>query len=381
MFAWICLNPECGTLSGLNETTPPRECSSCGCPFLQKQPVAQWVCRSKSCGASIIVLPEFVPRACGICTCPFLQRVSSLTSQVVVRRRVEFPISALPVIVSFLEPVDAWRLRAVSKQWRAVVDLKHWPVVPSKIDARSPAQAPLAQIAYRAMEHVRRQLRSAQPVCLTNTATVVQRALARRYSELSSGKDISMNCVAVYDNGMAKHFVLNFFPWPHSIQRMFEQVTIPSSQSVSGALAVMRRLSHMHAEIRILHEGHDPESIDKPMCVFCAATFCTVKGQVYESHGGTLQWYTFSTRIFSTRERVRAFFGDEFASEWFSSDNTQRTSLLGYCVAFTNTSAASNLGGRSLPGPPCRRCGTLLTKKTGRFGEFWGCPRWPQCQG
>lgn len=31
--------------------------------------------------------------------------------------------------------------------------------------------------------------------------------------------------------------------------------------------------------------------------------------------------------------------------------------------------------------PRCPRCKSVMVKKTGRFGEFFGCSRYPRCKG
>ena len=49
----------------------------------------------------------------------------------------------------------------------------------------------------------------------------------------------------------------------------------------------------------------------------------------------------------------------------------------------TRPSAATGSRRRSSgPGrPSCPRCGSAMRKKKGRYGYFWGCPRYPRCQG
>ena len=31
--------------------------------------------------------------------------------------------------------------------------------------------------------------------------------------------------------------------------------------------------------------------------------------------------------------------------------------------------------------PTCPRCGETMTKRSGKFGSFWGCADYPECQG
>lgn len=34
----------------------------------------------------------------------------------------------------------------------------------------------------------------------------------------------------------------------------------------------------------------------------------------------------------------------------------------------------------AMPDTVCPRCGSLLIKRKGRFGEFWGCSAYPGCR-
>jgi len=33
------------------------------------------------------------------------------------------------------------------------------------------------------------------------------------------------------------------------------------------------------------------------------------------------------------------------------------------------------------PGIVCQACGASMVKRTGRYGSFWGCTRYPECRG
>lgn len=248
-----------------------------------------------------------------------------------------------------LEPRDAWKSREVSKAWRQFVDKLHWFVVPQKIDAVAEplndelANDELAKVAFGAMLHLRKTFVGGALVAKQD-AQAVKNALKPRYSQLSK-KDIENNCVALYDVGGTTFFVLNFFCWKDSFVRMFDPIGVDSFQA-TGATNVMRKIDWMHAEVRILHERHDSRSIDKEMCVFCSATFGLLTLRPRRSHGGELKWYTFSSYIFATRERLRQFFGDAFAMRWMACDNATRRRLLSYCVALTNQTLFENVSRR-----------------------------------
>ncbi|WP_333693438.1 topoisomerase DNA-binding C4 zinc finger domain-containing protein [Phaeobacter italicus] len=31
--------------------------------------------------------------------------------------------------------------------------------------------------------------------------------------------------------------------------------------------------------------------------------------------------------------------------------------------------------------PSCPRCGSAMRRRSGRYGQFWGCSRYPRCKG
>lgn len=251
------------------------------------------------------------------------------------------PVDIIASIVGFFEPIEAWPLRLVKRSWRTAVDRAHWPVVPRKIDGigyPSDQRAEELRIcaALSAITHLKALLRTGgNAERFTGEARGVTKALTERYRQYSRGKQIAQNCVAVFRRGPTRHFALNF--WHPSWDQSMLTHALWDGAPVHPDGALMDRISHMHAEVRVLHAGLSPSSVDKPMCMFCAMTF-QLRGEVHPHHLRQLEWYTFSTHIFSTRHNVATYFGTEFADLWFRSTNDERTRMLGYCVKLTNAS-------------------------------------------
>jgi len=282
-----------------------------------------------------------------------------------------YDVGIYAYLMSYLEPVDAWRVRSVCKRWYSLFEDRFWTPVPQKIDLPdeqlagctinsifgnkedsepftvSPIEMAAAAAAYNAVEHIKSRLD-----CSKSNRIKVKKDIAKcvRKSWEHDYEEIYENCVAVYlANPGSLMVVLNFLP-PHGVVLPNNAIMINGQcQQLTLDVALMNgnkvptTVSSMHAEIRVLHAPRwqnrqvcKPESIEQDMCIFCAMTWLSLEGQAYTFHPNKLKWYTFSPRIFASRAAVSTYFGNDFARVWFSSDKATKCLMLKYCVLFTN---------------------------------------------
>lgn len=224
---------------------------------------------------------------------------------------------------------SVYRLRCVSKRLRNHIDTHPWiwPILPQKIDLPGSPNDHTPS-ANNAVAHMQALLRkgSAFQVIQTGATSVAGKLMTRLehgYNK-ATRSDIHQNCLSVFVSGdSTPTFTMNFLPKDYQPQDSGNPALLLNHE-------LMRRCTHMHAEVRAL--GHDVTSIDKAMCLFCAVTFRVRGSRRGEFHEKGLQWYTFHPSILVRPDMVRTVFGAPFLQKWLSSSNDQRRLLLAQCL-------------------------------------------------
>lgn len=219
---------------------------------------------------------------------------------------------------------------------------------------------------------------------------------------------IKVNCLAELKAGGKTVRAVNFTKYADkgAMEKLMGELQVDMEE------VKYRLVTHRHAEMRLILKLTDQTSgsaelrIDKLCCVFCAAQLMALgyRHLIAGWAAGPLQWYTFSPITLFFTNRRAAIWGGAIEGEFMALSDDEKLLFLRLLVrqtqgAFSPVSAVASggagamvvSGGPSGPGPramassapPCPKCGGAMSLRRNRStGEqFWGCSRFPACNG